>query len=294
MLWARDRDGAAGGDGAWPPAVPLPGLQAAIQRAQRRRAGPDLPAQRRDRLRVSQSNRGLPAGPGADKPQRPTRAGTIAASRAGSDARGFESDGAAHRVCRDTGPPGLSPPRSPSRPACLRLSPPLPGKQRPCGARDHAERVVRRAATTNVRNPDARDGRTARCTVDRGSGSTTAANRKLWSPTAWSPHPSHRTRSSFPCSPATVTGDATSALRRPLDPLLARELTERSQRDRIRLLRQFDPPKMFLSHWKSCRPCDTADVRQEQPEHQGPLAFEPVWCCSWSNDFGGQPDADNG
>ena len=41
MLWVCGRDGAAGGDGAGLPSVPLPCLRAAVQRAQRRRAEPD-------------------------------------------------------------------------------------------------------------------------------------------------------------------------------------------------------------------------------------------------------------
>ena len=45
------RDEAARGHGARLPAVPLPSLRTAVQRAQRRRAEPHLPAQRRHRLR---------------------------------------------------------------------------------------------------------------------------------------------------------------------------------------------------------------------------------------------------
>ena len=51
VLWLGCGDRAARGHRSRLPPLPLPGLRAAVQRAQRRHAEPDLPAQRRDRLR---------------------------------------------------------------------------------------------------------------------------------------------------------------------------------------------------------------------------------------------------
>ncbi len=51
MLWLCSRDGATGGQRAGLSPVPVPGLRAAVQRAQLRCAEQGLPAQRHHRLR---------------------------------------------------------------------------------------------------------------------------------------------------------------------------------------------------------------------------------------------------
>jgi hypothetical protein len=50
-LWIGSGGGAAGGHRTWLPAVPLPRLREAVQRAQRWGAEPELPAERHHRFR---------------------------------------------------------------------------------------------------------------------------------------------------------------------------------------------------------------------------------------------------